>query len=111
MHQKFGPAANLLCSRGTAANAPSSASSFVFPSATSTVIGSVSSYTLDVDVPLNFLSTENIDWEVVINGTVVDTFSVVSGQTSVRVTNTISPGLGSCTFRYAGAGQNALTLQ
>ncbi|MHC4837232.1 MAG: hypothetical protein ACYTF3_03470 [Planctomycetota bacterium] len=136
-----------------------SASSFVFPSATSTVIGSlgfvdsenvgyfwdvnrgdsvsetfsgpgsVSSYTLDVDVPQNFLSTENIDWEVVINGTVVDTFQVVSGQTSVnvsgsfasisgpsydvsvRVTNTISPGFGSCTFRYAGAGQNALTLQ
>lgn len=136
-----------------------STSSFVFPSATSTVIGSVgfvdsenvgyfwdvnrgdsvsetffgpgsvSSYTLDVGIPRNNLSTEDIDWEVVINGTVVDTFQVVAGQSSVnisgsfasisgpsydvsvRVTNTISPGLGSCTFRYAGAGENTLTLR
>ena len=132
---------------------------YVFPSAGSTVVGSVgfiagtdfcgyfwsnvrgdlvsesfagpatiSGYSIDIDVLNNLNGGAQCDWEVVINGTVVDTFSVVIGQVLVsesgtfapiagpnynvvlRVTNLVFGGGGSNAFRYQGLGNNQLTL-
>ncbi|PCJ51590.1 MAG: hypothetical protein COA70_13975 [Planctomycetota bacterium] len=91
---------------------------------------SITGYTLDVDMPLNVLNNGNtLGWDVVINGTVVDSFTVLELQTSIslsanfaaiagpnynvalRATSEVPGGGGSHSFRYAGVGNNALTLQ
>jgi len=91
---------------------------------------SITSYSLVVDIPLNSLNSGNsLSWKVVINGTVVDSFTVLDTQSSLsagssfaaiagpnysvllRVTNGVPGGGGSHSFRYAGTGNNSLTLQ
>ena len=90
---------------------------------------SVSSYTFDCNIPINFLNNGNtVDWNVIINGTVVDSFSVSELSTgvsvggsfpaiagpnytvSLAVTNEVPGDGGSTTWRYAGIGNNTLTL-
>lgn len=90
---------------------------------------SITSYSFNCDIPLNFLNSGNtVDWNVVINGTVVDSFSVSELSTGVSVsnsfaaiagpnytvsltcTNEVPGGGGSSTWRYAGIGSNTLTL-
>lgn len=99
--------------------------------ATETFAGaaSITSYSLDVDITTNVLSAGNtVDWQVTINGTVVDTFSSVPGDTSISasssfaaiagpnytvalsVTNEVPGGGGSVALRYAGVGTHTISL-
>lgn len=90
---------------------------------------SISNYSFDCDVTINGLvAGETCEWNVVINGTVVDSFSVAPGQGSIsasssfapiagpsytvtlQMTNEVIPGGGAITLRYAGLGTNDLTL-
>lgn len=93
---------------------------------------SVSRAILNVDVPTNALNSGAfVDWEVSLNGTVIDTFRVnegflgtvsrdvsfadipaVSGNYDVRlrVLNEVAGGQGSHTFAYAGDFQHSIEL-
>jgi hypothetical protein len=131
-----------------------------FPSADSTVIGSVGfidteqvgyfwsmargdsvteSFTgparvnravLRLDVVENALAFAHVDWTLSLNGEDVGSFQVADGQlgpvterfrfpkttggtyeVKLRVTNEVQLGLGSHSFRYAGAGPHSITLK
>ncbi len=85
--------------------------------------------TYDVDVTINALNGGNVvDMDLVINGVVVDSFTMDEFATNVsrsatfapiagpsyvvelRVTNLVPGGGGSVAFRYAGVGDNTLNL-
>jgi len=85
--------------------------------------------TYDCDVTLNALNGGNVvDMDLVINGVVVDSFTMdefathvsrsasfaaIAGPTYVvelRVTNLVPGGGGSVAFRYAGVGDHTLNL-
>jgi hypothetical protein len=91
----------------------------------------ITSYALDVDVITNVLNSGAfVNWNVWINGVLVDNFTVNEGFTGtvsrstggfgtifgpvysvdLQVTNTVPGGMGSHTFRYAGTGMNQVTL-
>lgn len=90
---------------------------------------SITSYTFDCDILDNVLNSGGTtDFNVVINGVIVDSFVVDEFMTSISesgsfaaiagpsytvslvLTNDVPGGLGSITMRYAGLGTNALTL-
>jgi len=148
------------CTTGNIVQVGVVSSSFDFPSASSAIVGSVgfidgeqagyfwdnfrgdgasetvsgpasiSSYSLDVDLPSNALNNGNVvNWDMVINGTVVDSFTVNVGDALIsrsasfgsiagpsytlelRVTNQVPGGGGSCSLRYAGVGNHTITVQ
>jgi hypothetical protein len=90
---------------------------------------SITSYQFDCEVLNNLNGGAQCDWDVVINGTVVDSFTVVIGQLTIseggsfaavngpnytvelKVTNTVFPGGGSNALRYTGVGPHQITLQ
>lgn len=91
--------------------------------------GSASSYSLDVDVIANSLVMTPVNWNVWINGVLVDNFNVNPGfvgtvsrsatfasipgpsyVVELRVTNEVEGGGGSHTLRYAGIGFNDLDI-
>lgn len=99
--------------------------------ATETISGpaSASNMTYDCDITINALNGGNVvDMDLVINGVVVDSFTTdefathisrsasfaaIAGPTYVvelRVTNLVPGGGGSTALRYAGVGDNTLTL-
>ena len=133
---------------------------FSYPSANSTIVGSVGfidgeqvgyfwsvargdsvtetfaagpsivGYNLDVDVVENVLNSGAfVNWDVLINGVLVDNFTVNEGflgtvsrtanfsaiagpnyTVEMRVTNEVAGGEGSHTFRYAGVGSHQVEL-
>jgi len=90
----------------------------------------ITQYSLDVDVVENFLSNAAfVNWNVLINGILVDNFTVNEGfvgtvsrsqsfgaiggpnyTVELRVTNEVAGGEGSHSFRYAGIGFNEVEL-
>jgi len=97
---------------------------------TFTAGSSISSYKLDVDVVSNALNGGAfVNWNVTINGILVDNFTVNEGffgtvsrtasfsaiagpnyTVQVRVTNEVPGGQGSHTLRYAGVGAHQVEL-
>jgi hypothetical protein len=88
--------------------------------------------TLKIDVPYNGLvAGAHTDWDVIINGTTVGSFTVTSGQTGaakykfkfkkikgkgtydvkIAMTNEVAGGEGSMTLRYAGAPAHSIKLK
>jgi len=91
--------------------------------------GNATSYTLDVDVITNSLVMTAVNWDVLINGVLVDNFDVAPGfvgtvsraamftsipgpnyTVELRVTNEVEGGGGSHTLRYAGIGLNEIDI-
>jgi len=91
---------------------------------------SIVGYKLDVDVVTNVLNGGAfVNWDVLINGVLVDNFTVNEGfvgtvsraanfsaiagpnyTVQMRVTNEVAGGFGSHTFRYAGVGFHQVEL-
>jgi hypothetical protein len=96
----------------------------------SSSIPAIGGATLDIEVVRNFLYTDaQVDWDVVINGVVVDSFTVDAAfigvvhremqfdpilgpdyDVALIVTNEVAPGWGSHSLAYAGAYAHSIRL-